>query len=366
MTRTCLLGASLLALAAAAPAQIIPVPLDNSSIATPTPTPAPTAAATPAPTPTPTPLPTARPTPTPTPVPTATPTPTRTSPVAPTPAPSPTSTAAAPVDEPTPEATPTAVPVPAATVAPAPIETVVLPQERREAPLWPWLLGAGLLGGLAWVLLRRRFEPAVEEEVALDPEPEPPVAPEPVPAAPAPAFFERGAPASATLAGRARLTVDVRPTRAGLNLLTATVEAEITVTNTGDGPAADIRAAVALLSAGGEHAAALAQFNAAPVTRPVAPPFTLAPGAQHRFRAVAALPHAQIQPLEAAGRPIFVPLVAVTLRHRDGAGDHRTSQGWGVGVVRADSPKLAPFWLDVPPRNYEAVAARAQGPVREE
>jgi hypothetical protein len=247
----------------------------------------------------------------------------------------------------------------------APIETVVLPPERRAGLPWPWLLGgAALLGALAWVLLRRRLEP--EEREAYAPEPEPEPAPEPaVPptARAAPAMFSRGAPAAAT--GQARLAIDLRPTRAGINLITATVEAEVTVVNIGDGPATDIRAGIVLLSAGGAHDDSLRTFNTAPVTRPVTPPFALQPGEQRRFRAVAALPHAQIQPISARERPIFVPLLGVTLRWPDGERERRTSQAWGIGVERVDSPKLAPFWLDVPPRSYDAVAARSQGPAQE-
>ena len=37
--------------------------------------------------------------------------------------------------------------------------------------------------------------------------------------------------------------------------------------------------------------------------RPAAPPFALAPGESRSLRTVAALPHAAIQPLDAAGRP---------------------------------------------------------------
>lgn len=347
MSRHLLLGASLLALAPPASAQTIPIPLDNSSIAPqPTPTPTPTSTPTPEPTPT----PTATPTPEPSPVPAATPAPvpaaTRASAVpAPTATPTPTPSAS---PSPTPTPTPTAaVPVT------APIETVVLPAEREDAPVWPWLLGgAALLAGLAWLLLRRRAVPVGKRE-PYEPAPEP-AEPEPV----APAMFTRAGP-------RARLGIDVRPMRAGLNLLTATVESEITVVNTGDAPARDVRAAVALLSAGGGEEESLRALHAAPVTRPATPPFTLQPGEERRFRSVAALPHADIVPLEAGGRPIFVPLVAVTLRHADAGGERRTSQAWGVGIERPDSAKLAPFRLDVPARRYDNVAARAQGALQE-
>ena len=39
----------------------------------------------------------------------------------------------------------------------------------------------------------------------------------------------------------------------------------------------------------------------------------------------------------------------------------RTVQSFAVGIERVDSPKLAPFWLDQPPRTVTEVAARAHG-----
>ena len=214
------------------------------------------------------------------------------------------------------------------------------PPARPGAPLWPWFTGgAVLLLALAALLLRRNDAPA-DEAVEDTHEPPPP------PSA-------------------ARLTVALRPTRAGVNLLTATVEAEVIVTNTGGAPAADIHAVVALLDAGAGAEAALDIFAARSVTRTAVPPFTLAPGAERRFRAVAALPLDAIEPLEVAGRPMFVPLVAVSAQWADDGADRRVTGGFAVGIERVDSAKLAPLWLDSAPRNYDSVAARPHGAVRE-
>lgn len=351
MRRIFLLGTA--ALPAALAAQTLQIPLGNSSIVPQAPTPLPTPAPTPTPTPFPSPV-----VPAPAPLATA------------TPAPSPTATLARPRAEPperpreralTPTPRPTTTPTPAATATPAaapsptataspaaPIETVVLPQADSRAPLWPWLVGgAVLLLALAAWLLRRHAEDeeeTVEEVVAAPPEP----AAVPVPPAAAPVATPR-------------LELELRPTRAGLNLLTATVEAEVIVRNGGDAAATGIRAAVALTSASGAEADALAAIAAQPVTKPDTPPFSLLPGEERRFRAVAALPHDAIQPLTVANRPIFVPLVAVTAQWLDGDAPRRTTRGFAVGVERVDSAKLAPLWLDVPPRSYDSVAARPHG-----
>lgn len=239
--------------------------------------------------------------------------------------------------------TPRATPTPTTTLTrapPPPIETVVLPQRQPDRPLWPWLAGAGgvALFGLGWVALRRRGERR-DEEPWIEPVVEPA-------AAPAPA---------------ARLVLALRPTRAGLNLISVTVDAEVTLTNTGDVPAEDVRAELRLMSAHGEQDAELAAFYAEAVLRPATPPFTLQPGEERRFRAITALAHSAVRAIEAGGRPMFVPLVALSVRYRDAAVERRTGQAYAVGVERVDSAKLAPFWLDVPAKSYDSIAARPHG-----
>lgn len=329
------LGATAVLLAAPAPAQVPAAPaptpqatptivpgLDDFSIPG---TPAPVATATPSPAPTPL-APAARATPRPTatrvPRPSATP----------TPKPVPTV-----VPEPTPVPFPSATPIPA---QPAP----TAPAERSG--LW-WPVGAILTliaGLLAWRTLSRR-EPEAPEPLRL--------AGEAPPAQPEPAFAPPPTP-------RARLTLDLRPLRAGLNLLSATVECEIAVTNAGDAPAHAVRLGVKLLSAHAGQDAELAEAYAQPVARPAAPPFVLQSGETRHVRAVAALPHAEIRAMEAAGRPIFVPLVTVNALYRAADGvEGQTAQAFAVGVERAGSPKLAPFRLDRPARAATDLAARA-------
>lgn len=279
--------------------------------------------------------------------------------------------AAAPTPQPTAAATPTVTPspspAPVATATPAPIETVVLPpQGRSAAPPWPWLAGAGLLGILliAWAIRRHRHE-ARDAETWAEPMPEPAPEPgppaeaaasEPVPAKPRPAMFQRGASIAPS-----RLALAVRPTRAGLNLISATVDCEVTIANEGPRPAEDIRAELRLMSAHAGQDSDLASFYAEPTIRPATPPFALAPGEERRVRIVAALPHDVIRPLQAGGRPMFVPLLALAVRWRDGDAPRRAGQAYAVGIERVDSTKLAPFWLDTPPRQYDGVVARPHG-----
>ena len=227
----------------------------------------------------------------------------------------------------------------------------MLPQQPRAAtprwlPIWSWFAGGAVLLALAALLLRRRGPR--DDMVGDDNIPADAVAPPP-----------------ASFAPKARLAIEFRPTRAGVNLLTALVEAEVVVTNVGEAAAADIRAAVTLLGAGAGTDAALDALAARPVGQPAVPPFTLAPGEERRFRAVAALPHDAIEPIAVAGRPMFVPLVAVTAQWIADGAQRRTTRGFAVGIERVDSAKLAPLWLDVTARSYDGVAARAHGEPRE-
>lgn len=161
---------------------------------------------------------------------------------------------------------------------------------------------------------------------------------------------------------RARLAFELRPIRAGLNMLSATVECEIVVTNAGDAPADTVRVGIRLLGAHAGQDVELDAIRRAPIGRPAAPPFALAPGETRRVRAVAVLPLAEIRSITAAGRPMFVPVVAVNLLYGSGdGGEGQTAHAFAVGVERVDSRKLAPFWLDVPPRTSDQVGARAHG-----
>ncbi len=315
-----------------------------------------------------------------------------------TPAPEPT-VAPPPTQAPPAEATPQPAPqsAPDATPAPTAQPTITAPETGRAMPLWLSLaVIVVVLAGL-WVLRRKprgRRQDQRDVETVTEPTPEP-AAPELVsrpvtaavaataasvepgatPAAPAvaavpttaamtaiaaPKFLEPRAktPPPPPAAPRARVTCDLRPLRAGLNLLSATVECELVVTNTGTAPAEAIRTGIALLTAHAGQDADLARFNAAPIARPATPPFALAPGESRTIRTVVAIARDAIQTMTAANRPMFVPVVATNILYATAGDDAQTARAWVVGIERVDSAKLAPFWLDAPARMFTTVAAR--------
>lgn len=148
------------------------------------------------------------------------------------------------------------------------------------------------------------------------------------------------------------------PRRAGLNLVTATVDVDVVMRNTGDAPAENIRVDVRLMSAAPDQDAALGTLFADPIQRPASAPFTLAPGAERTMRSLVTLPRTAIHVLTAGERPMFVPVVAVNARYDSGDGAGQTANAWAVGVERAGAAKLGPFWLDVPARMHESIAVR--------
>ncbi|BCA64147.1 hypothetical protein HMP09_3381 [Sphingomonas sp. HMP9] len=285
------------------------------------------------------------------------------------------------------------VPQPAPTSVTSTESTIAAPETGRAMPLWLSLAVIIIVLAALWALRRKPRgrrndqrddvvepiepspEPVLAEPVArpaADPIPAPPT-PAAIPATPvalavaAPSFLEPRAkappPAAAPL--RARITCDLRPLRAGLNLLSATVECELVVANTGAVPAEAVRIGVALLTAHAGQDSDLAQFNAAPIARPATPPFVLAPGETRTIRATVAVARDLIQTMTAANRPMFVPVVATNIVYRSAGDEAQIARAWVVGIERTDSAKLAPFWLDGPAKMVTSVAARPHGAIFE-
>ena len=356
--------------------------LDNFSLppSQPTPTPSPTPApviaplptptASPRPTPTPRVTPRAIPTPTPTPRVTATPTPRATA--SPTPAATPTAIAVptpTPTPTPIPTPTPTATPTPVEAATPSPAATTVPATAPDSGSDYGWLIGLAVVLGLggagAWWWRRRRADAADEPVTPTAPAPIPkpqPFRPRTPAASPATPPAPVPAPISAPVGDRGRLSLSLHPRRAGLNLLSATVEAELVVRNDGSAPAQAIRIGAALIGATPGQGDEIAPVFDQPVVRPATPPFALGPGEERRIRLVVAQARADIVPLTAGGRTLFVPVVAVNALYDAGAGiAGQSARGFAVGVERVDSAKLAPFWLDQPARMHEQLGVRPYG-----
>jgi LPXTG-motif cell wall-anchored protein len=253
----------------------------------------------------------------------------------------------------------------AAPVGPEPEPTLAAPQDavttRRPPWLWPLLIGLIVLAGAGLFVWRRRrgdtpIEPFVPHET-IAPELPPADAVTPtaavtpvMAAAAAPRFLDQAAAEPA-----ARIDLDEPAvSRAGVNMVTATADVTVVVRNPSDVPARGIALDIRLTSAQPGQDAAIAAMFAAPVVRPATPPFDLAPGETKRVRALATMPRDSITVLQAGGRPMFVPVVAIRAVHAGG----QTVSVHALGIERPGQAKLGPFWLDQPMRMFDTIGVR--------
>lgn len=193
--------------------------------------------------------------------------------------------------------------------------------------------------------------PATAPSAAVPPAPVQPLAPEAAaPVAAAPRFLDLS-----DKMPPARIEVGepvVR--RAGLNMITATADLTVEVRNVSDVPARGVTLDVRLASAQPNQDAAIAAMFAGPVPRPAAPPFDLAPGESRRIRTLVTMARDSITVLQAGGRPMFVPVVAIRAIHAGG----QTVTVHALGIERPGQAKLGPFWLDQPGRMFDTVGVR--------
>lgn len=232
----------------------------------------------------------------------------------------------------------------------------------RPAWLWPLIVGLLVLGGAAFVVARRRrtmverlpapapmpASPEPEAEVA--PVAAPVSAPVAVPVSPAaPRFLEPVVPV-------AEIHIDepmVR--RAGLNMVTATADVVVALRNVSGVPARGVTLDIRLTSAQPGQDAAVSALFAQPSGRPAMPPFDMAPGEVREIRMLATMPRDAITVLQAGGRPMFVPVIAIRAAHPGG----ETISVHALGIERPGQAKLGPFWLDQPSRMFDTIGVRS-------
>lgn len=306
----------------------------------PAPTPTPTPTATPAARPSPTPRASATPSPAPVRV---APLPRATAPASPDARRSPTPTAIAPVTLPTP--TPEKRP---------PVEHV--PAETPNGQeFWPITLATLVVAGavavavalaaLALLFFRRRARP---------PEPEPPAVATPQ----APGSVATPAPGI-----RPAIELDFSIARAGIEGAQLAVAFEITVRNGGQTTAEDIRLHVDLRTASARPEPP--STIAASIEHPMVTPFALEPDAEAQFTATTVLPVARIHRLTLGGRPLCVPLIALSASYRwAGGGKAELGVDYLLGIDQPGNSRLGPIWLDVPQRLYDRIGMRVHGEVR--
>jgi hypothetical protein len=287
----------------------------------------------------------------------------------------------------------------------------------------PWLIALLLAGGavVAWLLRARwRREPAYDgaasfvperpEPVsyALPPEPEPepeperqraptaapllrapvsggitvkrpdgfaPVAPPPPPpvSATAPSLQTPSLQTMGIVSTRLRpwLEIELVPSRAIVDEAQASVEFDVVVTNSGNGPARQVLVEACMINAGEEQDDELKRFFDAPVGAgdridAIAPLSTIT------LKSAVSLPLAQVRAYEVGGRRLFVPVVAFNALYEWGAGKGQTSASFLLGRAtgvsdevpgdEGEAPtidrRMAPLRLDLGPRLFRRLDAR--------
>lgn len=319
---------------------------------------------------------------------------------APAPAPIP---AAAPAPAPIAEAPVAAAPLPPVEAAPAPVTPVDAAPVENQAPaarnLLPWLIGGLVALALlaAFFLFRRRRTDEIYEGSYDEPAParEPafvapievapvaavpfvapshdlipasvarpqPVADEPVAAIPPPeeinvaeadhADVEALAASSHPVSGRPWLEFLMRPMRAGTNRDNTIVQFELTVGNTGDAPARDVRISTWVVAAGegSDYERSL-----------IEPPADASVEQMSIDAGEGATVEAKIGLANEGHDESVLPVVVADARYTlpDGS-EGRTHASFAVGVPAAESGELQPFLTDRSSGLRENVEARLHG-----
>jgi hypothetical protein len=236
--------------------------------------------------------------------------------------------------------------------APAPESS---PQAEHRLLIWPWILALVTLGAAAAFLFwrRRSHRPALAGGPQIDLFAAPERSPAPAVPPPAPAPAPRGI-VSTNL--RPWLEVDVRPQRCIVTEDGVTIEFELDLLNSGNSPARAIHLAAALINAGNDQEKELATFfaqGAGPGERID----SIEPLKGLTFPTQIAVPNSQIRVLEAGGRHVFVPLLAINAHYEWAGKTGQTAVSYMVGR-EGKSDKLAPFRLDLGARIFRGLGVR--------
>jgi hypothetical protein len=248
--------------------------------------------------------------------------------------------------------------------AAAPAAIGALPDApERTFPLLPWLIAAIALGaGGAFLLWRRRSREALaggaEYDLFAAPEPVPPPAPSPAPA-PAPEPAPERPAFSGLVSTRLRPWIEIgfQPVRCVVEERQVTIDFELELYNSGSIAAQSVLVETNLFNAGKGQDQELGAFFANPAGRGDQQ-VSIPPLKRMTVKSQVVVARDRVQIFEVAGRKLFVPLVAFNAVYRWTGGGGQTSASYLVGRD-TKSDKMAPFRLDLGPRVFRGVGARA-------
>lgn len=264
------------------------------------------------------------------------------------------------------------------------------PAEASLAPTdpfasWPWLAALiALVGGVAFIAWSRRGRRArytdpgrlafagLAPEVVPETKPLPPARPQPRPdpvpprarPAPVPAPTPTPAPKPAddglivSKGLKPQLAVQFVPDRLVVNGSDVTLQFDVVISNSGSAPARDVLVEARMFTAHAAQDRDIAEFFKAPVGTGDRIP-AIVPLGKLSLKSAVRLPVDQLHSFEVQGRKLFVPLVGFNILFRCNGDDDLASASFLVGRGSEQDEKLAPFRIDLGPRVFRGLAARA-------
>lgn len=223
----------------------------------------------------------------------------------------------------------------------------------REMPLWAWIAGgigllAALIAGL--LLVRRRTAATAVPEIERPQVPAAP-APEPTPVTAAEPMSEIDPVAAG--AAPARIDVKLEIVSATRSLMNFTLDYRLTLANRTPNAVRDVSVAAILTSA--QKQAALGGQIGFDRPEPEAVP-RIGPNKSHMIAGQVQLPVSKLQVMHQGNKPLFVPLLQVTITQ--GSSEPLTRH-YVIGLPStASASRLHPIPLDVPPGGLPGLRAR--------
>ena len=154
------------------------------------------------------------------------------------------------------------------------------------------------------------------------------------------------------------LNVQLLPDRVVVTDQEVMLQFDVVLTNTGSAPARDLLVEARLVTAHAGQDQEIADFFQMPPgngDRMAG----IAPLGKISLKSVVRLPLEMVQSFEAEGRRLFVPLVAFNIVFRSSGGEGRASASFLIGRGSEEDERLAPFRLDLGPRVFRGLVARA-------
>jgi hypothetical protein len=183
--------------------------------------------------------------------------------------------------------------------------------------------------------------------------------PDPVPsAAPKPAAEPANDGLITSSRLKPQLNVEFHPDRVVVTEQDIQVQFDVVLANVGSAPARDVLVEGRLFTAHGGQDGEIAEFFHNPATEGDRMT-SIAPLGRIALKSVARLPLDEVHRFEAAGRKLFVPLVGFNILYRAGSAESQASASFLVGRGGEDDEKLAPFRIDLGPRVFRGLSARA-------